>query len=56
MPPKVTDGKKAKQEACLVCEVVIQDGDDISGKGEDAVFCEAICQVWIKTSGSESQG
>ena len=40
MPPKVTDGKKTKQETCLVCEDVIQDSDDISDKGEDAVFCE----------------
>ena len=40
MPPKVTDGKKTKQETCLVCEDVTQDSDDISDKGEDAVFCE----------------
>ena len=46
-PPKATDGKKTKQETCLVCEVVIQDGDDISDKGEDAVFCKGICQAWI---------
>ena len=46
-PPKATDGKKTKQETCLVCEVVIQDGDDISDKGEDAVFHEGICQAWI---------
>ena len=47
IPPKVTDGKKTKQETCLVCEVVIQGGDDISDKGEDAVFREGICQAWI---------
>ena len=44
-PPNPTDGKKTKQETCLVCEVVIQDGDDISDKGEDAG--EGICQAWI---------
>ena len=31
----------------MVCEVVIQDGDDISDKREDAVFREGVCQVWI---------
>ena len=30
-----------------MCEVVIQYGDDISDKGEDAVFSEGFCQAWI---------
>ena len=30
-----------------MCEVVVQNGDDISDKGGDAVFCEGICQAWI---------
>ena len=27
--------------------MVIQDGDDITDKGEDAAFCEGFCQAWI---------
>ena len=30
-----------------MCEVAIQDGDDISDKREDAAFCEGICHAWI---------
>ena len=40
-------GKNTKQEICLECKVVIQDGVDMSDMGEDAPFCEGFCQAWI---------
>ena len=47
-PPKDAD-KRAKENppsVCLVCDVVInEDGDDVTG--DDAVFCEGICDTWM---------
>ena len=38
------DSKKSKEaEVCLICEVIICDGDD----PDDAVYCEGDCQGWL---------
>ena len=46
-PPTVTKkNKNNPTHVCPICELAIVDDDELS-KGEDAIFCEGECQIYM---------
>ena len=47
MPPRRADKKNKGGDVCPVCDETIKEPDDDGNNGQDAVFCEGECQVWL---------
>ena len=43
-PPGASKKTKENQEVCLVCELVIKEGND---EPDETVYCEGDCQGWL---------
>ena len=48
-PPKTSEKKnKKEEEICIICDsAILEDEDDEEQTGDEAIFCEGLCQGWL---------